>query len=1655
MTNTVRIGDIRGRIDFAILAIREDEFEAVLRRFQPGTPVIDGEQLYFHSVLIRNDGSRVNVAVARAWDQGESIAQSVARDLLEDLRPRWLILTGIAGGVPDNEFTFGDVLLASNLIDFSITAAIENSRPQFRTSGATAHPDVTRLLAFLPAMRASLGPCNLEHSIGMPKPHLLVPDDLADSCYYGSPGTKQKTRDILKQHFPLGLAIRPPLFKIGTVASSNVLLKDTALLEEWKQVARQISHIEMEAAGVFHAARRNRPHETPLLCIRGLSDVVGFRRSAEWTQFACDVAASFLHALLSLSDDFFRLETDPPPNALSRFVRTLPERLTRVVRGVGYVISTVISICTRGAIPSCKKAPTVEAIIEAFKASSKPLLSRVVPSERRLPRKELEQLDEFLRSGESPVLCVLGGPGSGKTSLLALIAQNAIDLGVTTFAIKADFLPADVPFESWGIRELKLDISALDAVRVASTSGKVLIIVDQLDALASTVDLKSDRLDCILDFISRCSSLPKVQVVCSCRHFDFNYDVRFKSLDARVIDLQLPSWEDVAKLLETAGLVGAQHWSEKFREILRTPQHLRVFVDRFNQTGKSDAFGSYHLMLDDFWNRMSLSDAEDDFLYRITEQLIREESLWAPLVAFEKDKSVIRSLESKQLLALEGSRIGFKHQTLLEHAKARAFTKSERSFHEFVLERQSAILVRPTVWAVLQYLRDAHLEKYRGEIQSLFDSTLRLHLRYLLIEFLGQIQNPEEFEIAILSREIADPAARTRVLLAIRGRAKWFDAFQSVYFPSIMAGSVEPQWPMIGVITEAWDHARERCLELIERHWVTDSSKDSLTVRAIAEIGNWDERSVAVARTLARRVGRSDNRNYQIESLASAISASRPELAPIVVFDALPLPKRETLVGRRHHSALEENQGWYDLEEIALAAPEAFLRAGWIWLVSTCEQSYAGHESTVLYQYEGWCSGLDRDDERLPLPIVAAFFAAIDKCAEIAPDTYAEITRPSWQSENSVVHQFIIRGLRSAAKTNAAYGLEYLRGDRRRFRVGAYHENHQSDSIALVAAIAPELSAANRLELEEAIRSTSMYRDGIELIPDQYDWDREARLRLLAAIPNDLRSPKTREFMPEEMAKLPAWDQQGYRPKSGFVREIPPVSKQEILTSSNEEVLRTINASREINRSNTERVEVHGGWEMPGGPTTAAREIAELAKDDPKRAMELAKGLLSFGLEDAVSVAIQPFAESSLDDVLVLEFVRNLISQNPKSEELRSTLGYILYRRCRESTGLADDLCVVLREWLSQPWEPITISSTKDDVETTSGAPDKPESVLWAPRGGILDTDRSFWPLMAVTNGYLMRSPPAVLAWLDLVESQLSRGISENSLGSFLSELRWFRLDPKARHRGEEIVRKVFAQYPILQHQREGVSLVANVTDLLSAEFVEGFLNDLSISTSYASRQAYGELLALIALRESPHHWAADLLDRELVKSPVVTGDDAALVGIAFTAAQFWEEPEAKSAATHVLCKLISTATPRVSQAMGTVCYAKENFAADSETEQFLSTLANFPECLRHFPILDLAEHLVELLPHNRGLVLKVCKAIAQSGRTETGLFEAGPQLVNIAMTLQRFSDTRSEGLSLLEAFLQMGLDDAFSILSDIDIRPASRKPRSPMPRRKRRTRKT
>jgi serine/threonine protein kinase/nucleoside phosphorylase len=283
--------EVKGTVDFGIITIREDEFEAVLHHFPEAGRVTGRRQYNLRRVELANGDSYL-VAVLRCIEQGNGEAQSAAHDLLEDLNPQWLIVVGIAGGVPSGEFGLGDVVVSTRIHDFSVEAVLHERGAEYALAGGPVDKRAAAVAANLPALKAELGNWSSTEAITVKRPAVPTVESVHSGDWlYGDDEWRGKVRQALSHH----AGRTQPLVTGGAIASSDRLIKDTEILIVWMKMVRQILAIEMESAGVYRAAYGQ---QVPTLSIRGISDVVGLKRDPAWTQYACYTAAAFALALL-------------------------------------------------------------------------------------------------------------------------------------------------------------------------------------------------------------------------------------------------------------------------------------------------------------------------------------------------------------------------------------------------------------------------------------------------------------------------------------------------------------------------------------------------------------------------------------------------------------------------------------------------------------------------------------------------------------------------------------------------------------------------------------------------------------------------------------------------------------------------------------------------------------------------------------------------------------------------------------------------------------------------------------------------------------------------------------------------------------------------------------------------------------------------------------------------------------------------------------------------------------------------------------------------------------------------------------------------------------------------------------------------------------
>jgi nucleoside phosphorylase len=334
--------DIKGKVDFGIITMLDNEFSAVLRRFPPQEFAV-GERTYTMSSVKTSASEACLVAMVRCVEAGEGGGQKTAEALINDLDPQWLVLVGIGGAPPDDDFTLGDVIVASRLHDFTVGAAKEKPPHEYDIAGGPMHPEIQDFLAQLPALDRELQGWNGIESIGMIQP--LVELDRPDN-FYGNDDWQKKVKETLTRNFGPSAKLRLPLYRCAPIGSSDLLIKDTQIMFDWRTVARHLGVVEMELAGVYRAARRMH-REYPILAIRGISDIIGFRRDPGWNEYACHSAASLAYALIKTTPVVPRsqrhIEAKPDPEQGATQEHAMPDEY---IKGYISLLDVVVEVAT-------------------------------------------------------------------------------------------------------------------------------------------------------------------------------------------------------------------------------------------------------------------------------------------------------------------------------------------------------------------------------------------------------------------------------------------------------------------------------------------------------------------------------------------------------------------------------------------------------------------------------------------------------------------------------------------------------------------------------------------------------------------------------------------------------------------------------------------------------------------------------------------------------------------------------------------------------------------------------------------------------------------------------------------------------------------------------------------------------------------------------------------------------------------------------------------------------------------------------------------------------------------------------------------------------------------------------------------------------------
>ena len=1293
-----------------------------------------------------------------------------------------------------------------------------------------------------------------------------------------------------------------------------------------------------------------------------------------------------------------------------------------------------------------------------------------LPDGEQFARPELDQLLALSSERNRSVTAVIGDPGSGKSALLAMLGKRLIEAGNPVLAIKADLLDTEVINEA-DLRE-HLGLSDRPSVlleRLAALRPTYLLI-DQLDALAGYLDLRTGRLNALLNLVRRLGKTDNIHIILSARRFEYEHDVRLRSISADSLQLQLPGWSQVLQLLESKN-VAAADWPVDAQEVLRSPQALAIYL-QLDEKVRSEPLLSYQSMLDRLWDERVLSGPDGGRRSKIAsdlaDQMAEEESLWLPKARFDEIKNDLDWLIQVGVLTpnIAGSSVGFAHQTMFDYALARAFAQETGRLSTFVFERQASIFCRPKVWAGLTYLRGASPAGYAEEIAILWHAHgLRRHLRLLLIEFLGQQRDPSDAEEALLVSAFDKPDEQALILRAIAGSPGWFDRLKRGIIPQAMTSDGPARDWVSPVLTAAVEFAPEGVTDLITEHWMSTGSDDYRAWSVLQYAPVWSERMVKAGIAILTRVQIAP---HYLDHLAGSLGLEQPRAALRLIRAALDralraaiaegqsltaeaMPKglepddREIwkirqVTTRAIKNMLETSNEWDMLRAIADHAPTDTIEILWPWFtmaLKALDDLRPEERDRPLYalQYEADFRFDGENGLSLPQPsIPSALRIALDKLAAETPDAFRIWMKAAEPIEFMPVHRLIAYTMGSYPETYSSDAHAYLLGDERRWSLGSL-QDHSGTSLRLVTAVAPFWDRDQIATYENRIRN---YRPAVPSDLDNPEgrrvWARiwrSHRLQFLRALPTNQRTRSTAELVRSEERAI--GDERLGVTFSGVYSPSSIMSVAEMGRAKDDDIINAFQSLPDATRWD------HPKYHRKGGNIQLSREFANFAKDNPDRAMRLIERFEpDFGARAAGS-AINNMAGTA-DPARLQAMIVYLVNRGFNSDEFQSNIAYTVETLLSNDADILPEVISILRGWLlaTPPRDVMTgdDGDDEDSLDTGTEANDDPlgRSRLWG-YGGLSVVPSGPFPLLHALARYHLAADNHE-ALYELLTTCLPLGFESEIWAHLLELLGYLRpAEGKDAHVAIDLLTDILRDHRELMGSREVAVLFGHI-HWWAPELVERELPAWASSDRRGVRQGYGELVALLALLHPEREWP------KVALGALERGDDPdAKAGAAITAVNLWPDQTRRAAATGLLLRIIPNAEDAEWKAIFDLFRVVNELVPDESTSLLLEAIADNAAKAPTVGATFIVERLQSLLPHEAALVARLATILVEKWKQDLGDIRTGTaahasELIDLAITLHRLGPaTREAGTHLFELLLEIDAYEARATLDQIDSR--------------------
>jgi hypothetical protein len=402
-------------------------------------------------------------------------------------------------------------------------------------------------------------------------------------------------------------------------------------------------------------------------------------------------------------------------------------------------------------------APAIDELQRQFEESISP---KFVGGEL-ISREETARLIEILSENKDVIL--YGTSGYGKSCVLYEFTKQLRAKNIPYLPVRLDRRDAMGTASQFG-KDMGLPDSPANSLVGMAGGRTCVLILDQLDAIRWTSAHSANALDVCKELLRQVRSLCRAgkTIVCvlSCRTFDLENDPEIRHWLSDSTDQKFQKVEVTGLSLPTLErIVGPSisRMNDRQKKVLACPQNLGMWVE-LQRTGGILEFNSSLELMRRFWEnrRLLLEKARinaeqiDSVLDSLVDYMELHGKISAPERVAGNSPTVLDALCSHAILQEDAGQLTFCHQSYLDYLIAdRVLRQIDMGTGNVIdwlgAKKRQSLFRREQLRQVLAMLHEESSKNFLRSVKQILESgSVRFHLKHLVLEVIGQLENPDE-----------------------------------------------------------------------------------------------------------------------------------------------------------------------------------------------------------------------------------------------------------------------------------------------------------------------------------------------------------------------------------------------------------------------------------------------------------------------------------------------------------------------------------------------------------------------------------------------------------------------------------------------------------------------------------------------------------------------------------------------------------------------------------------------------------------------------------------------------------------------------------------------------------------------------------------------